>query len=303
MLFFDLSRTFSRIRLSGSTRLDFLHRMSTGHVSGLQPGEGKTTVLTTPIGRMVDYLIVLAFDDSTLLIGGGGNQGKVTRWLRKYIFFNDDVQVSDETAGTCMFGLGDDVGPSLIARLGADAAVLSLPEHAHRTVPLSPGSRTEVTFVRAPQALGLSFFVIGRDLDPAAWLDEVADGQDFDAWRIVRGYPLFPNEINEDYIPLEAGLWGAVSFNKGCYTGQEIIARMESRGQIARKLAYLTGDETGLLEIGADLRTEGGEIAGKVTSATHGAALAYLRSAFAHEGVLLRSQHGHAARVARIVRI
>jgi len=303
MLFFDLSRTFSRIRLSGSTRLDFLHRMSTGHVSGLQPGEGKTTVLTTPIGRMVDYLIVLAFDDSTLLIGGGGNQDKVVRWLRKYIFFNDDVRVSDETAETRMFGWGDDASAELIARLGGDAGLLSLPEHAHRAVASSPGGSAEATFVRAPQALGLSFFVIGRDLDPAAWPGEIADGSGFDAWRIARGYPLFPAEINEDYIPLEAGLWGAVSFNKGCYTGQEVIARMESRGQIARKLVRLTSDEDRPLEVGADLQSEGGEVVGKVTSATRGVALAYVRSAFAQEGVLLRSLHGQAARVARIVRI
>jgi aminomethyltransferase len=276
--------------------------MSTGDVRGLRPGEGKTTVLTTPIGRMVDYLTVLTFDDSALLIGGGGNQDKVLRWLRKYIFFNDDVRVSDETAETRMFGLSDDTGADLIALLGGDAVAPSLPEHAHRTVALSSGG-AEVTLVRAPRALGLSFFVIGRDFDPAAWPGEVVDGQGFEAWRVARGYPLFPNEINEDHIPLEAGLWGAVSFNKGCYTGQEVIARMESRGQIARKLVLLIGDEAELLEIGADLLSEGGEMAGRVTSAARGAALAYVRSAFAQEGALLRSQHGQVARVARIVRI
>lgn len=302
MLLFDLSEAFSRIRLRGSTRLDFLHRMSTGDVRGLKPGEGTTTVLTTPIGRMVDYLTVLAFEDSVLLIGSGGNQDKVVRWLRKYIFFNDDVQVSDESGEMRMFGIGAEDAARLTAEIGADAALLALPEYAHRTLesPLSEDGR--LLFVRAPQALGLCLFVVGRGLDPVLLADELATAPDFDAWRILQGYPRFPNEISEDYIPLEAGLWGAVSFNKGCYTGQEIIARMESRGQIAKKLVWLTSGADALSP-GEELLAEGGEAVGKVTSATRGAALAYVRSPFAQENLRLQSRQGVVVHIARIVRI
>ncbi|MCS6847964.1 MAG: glycine cleavage system protein T [Anaerolineae bacterium] len=302
MLLFDLSDIFSRIRLRGSTRLDFLHRMSTGDMRGLKPGEGKPTVLTTPIGRMVDYLMALACEDSVLLIGGGGNQDKVVRWLRKYIFFNDDVQVSDETGATRMFGIGAGDDRRLIEKISPDTSPLALPEYAHRTVESPLSSDGRVTVVRAPQALGLSFFLIGTGLDPASLIDQPPISPDFDAWRILQGYPRFPNEINEDYILLEAGLWGAVSFNKGCYTGQEIIARMESRGQIAKKLVWLTGSaET--LSPGEELLAEGGEVVGKVTSATHGAALAYVRSTFAQENLRLQSRQGAIVHIARIVRI
>lgn len=302
MLLFDLSDIFSRIRLRGSTRLDFLHRMSTGDVRSLKPGEGKPTVLTTPIGRMVDYLIALAFDDSVLLIGGGGNQDKVVRWLRKYIFFNDDVQVSDETGATCMFGIGAEGDEYFIEKINPDAGLLALPEYAHRTVESALSSDGRIVIVRAPQALGLSFFLIGSGLDLASRIDQPPVGPDFDAWRILQGYPRFPNEINEDYIPLEAGLWGAVSFNKGCYTGQEIIARMESRGQIAKKLVWLTGGADALSP-GEELLAEDGEVAGKVTSATRGAALAYVRSAFAQEHLRLQSRQGVIVHITRIVRI
>ncbi|MCS7056111.1 MAG: hypothetical protein NZM18_08085 [Thermoflexales bacterium] len=305
MLLFDLSGAFSRIRLRGSTRLDFLHRMSTGDVRGLKPGEGKPTVLTTPIGRIVDYLITLAFADSVLLIGGGGNQEKVVRWLRKYIFFNDDVQVSDETPETHMLGIGADDERHGIEGLGLDVSLLALPEYAHATVESPLSSDGRVLVMRAPRALGLSAFVIGRELDGALRASASSAAPDFETWRILQGYPRFPNEINEDYIPLEAGLWSAVSFNKGCYTGQEVIARMESRGQIAKKLVWLTGS-TDRLSPGEALLAESGEpegVIGKVTSATHGAALAYVRSAFAQQNLRLKSQQGAIVQVARVVRI
>lgn len=305
MLFFDLSHTFSRIRLRGSTRLDFLHRMSTGDLLTLQPGQGKTTVLTTPIGRIIDYLIVLAFDDSLLLLGGGGNQDKVIRWLRKYIFFNDDVQVSDETDTTHMFGIGANGDSRLIEKLNLDTSLLSLLNDSHRTVASSPVSADgQVTIVRTPEALKLGFFLIGEklNLQSVPLVHDATPNPDFDAWRILQGYPRFPNEINEDYIPLETGLWGAVSFNKGCYTGQEILARMESRGQIAKKLTWLTSSADAL-KPGEELYSESGELVGKVTSATPGASLGYVRSAFAQKGQSLRTNSNDVVYVARIVRI
>ncbi|GIV83693.1 MAG: glycine cleavage system protein T [Candidatus Roseilinea sp.] len=302
MLLFDLTEIYSRIRLRGSSRLDFLHRMSTGDVRGLKPGEGKTTVLTTPIGRMVDYLMVLAFEDSTLLIGGGGNQSKVVHWLRKYIFFNDDVQVSDETGDTRMFGVGAGGDPRFIEEVIPNIGRFAMPEYAHRVVESPLSADRQIVVARAPQSLGLSFFLIGAGLDRAPLADASPTTPDFDAWRILHGYPRFPNEINEDYNPLEAGLWNAVSFNKGCYIGQEIIARMESRGQIAKKLVRLTSSADSLSP-GEELRAEGGEVVGKVTSAARDAALAYVRSAFAREHVHLQSRQGTVVHVAKIVRL
>jgi len=294
VLLFDLSSIFSRIRLTGGGRLDFLHRISTGDLRGLRAGDGRPTALVTPIGRMVDYAIVLAFESSALLIGGGGNQEKVVRWLRKYIFFNDDVQVHDESALGRLWGLDDRLAR---AWCGDDAPAPDLPEYAHRTVSRSVAAGHPLTFLRAPRALGLDWLVLACEAD---WPAGARPREDFDAWRIAHGYPLFPNEINEDYLPLEAGLWGAVSFTKGCYTGQEVLARMESRGQIARKLVRLTTE--GPVVAGAALRDENGERAGQITSAAPGAALAYVRSAFAQADRELYVPDG-AVRVVEVVRI
>ncbi len=299
MLLFDLSSVFSRIRLLGSGRLDFLHRISTADLRALRAGEGRPAVLATPIGRMVDYLFVLAFETSALLLGGGGNQEKVVRWLRKYIFFNDDVQVLDESALGRLWGMDDQTARALCARWGANAPAHDLPEYAHQTLYLPAGD--SLAFLRAPRALGLDWFLLSQGQDDTVVTDEARAASDFDAWRIARGYPLFPNEINEDYLPLEAGLWSAVSFAKGCYTGQEVLARMESRGQIAKRLVRLTASAP--VAAGTALSNEHGERVGQVTSAAAGAALAYVRSAFAQVGRELFASPECALRVAEVVRI
>jgi aminomethyltransferase len=89
----------------------------------------------------------------------------------------------------------------------------------------------------------------------------------FDYLRIKDGNPRFGHELTLDYIPLEANLWDDVSFNKGCYTGQEIIARMESRGRLAKKLVRLRPESS--LESGIEL-TMGGKKVGSITSAANG---------------------------------
>jgi aminomethyltransferase len=141
--------------------------------------------------------------------------------------------------------------------------------------------------VKAPPLEGAGYFLIGKDAAPP---QPASDFAEHEALRIAAGYPAFPSEIGEDYIPLEAGLWSAVSFAKGCYIGQEIIARMESRGQIARKLVRLHLEPSaGAAAKRGDRLTRDGADAGVLTSVAPGvpAALGYVRSAFAAEGTEL----------------
>ena len=281
MLAFDLSQTFSRIRVRGANRVDFLHRMSSGNLLGIKVGEGRTTVFTTPIGRMVDYAVVLAFEDSLLLLGGGNGQGKLIRWLRKYIFFNDDVQLSEETNTLSMVGLFSTGASDFAEGLLAGASQLAL--YAHRT--LGDG-----ILVVAPPLERTGYYLLGALPVPVGTLRPISEYEDL---RIRAGYPAFPHEINEDFIPLEAGLLGAVSFTKGCYIGQEIIARMESRGQLAKRLVKIESDM--VLKTGDAIRVDG-NVVGTLTSTTSDgrAALGYVRSSYAHAGQALAAGDGTA---------
>lgn len=274
MQVFDLSAVFGRLRVTGSTRVDFVHRMSTGDLRGLSAGQGRSTVFTTPVGRMVDHVVALAEPDALLLICGGGNQQRLTRWLRKYILFNDDVQVSDESAALPMLGI---FGPG--ADEWAEAVqpgASTWPLHTHRA-----------GLVKAQPLRGAGYYWIGPDAPIAQTPALLAE---YEAWRIAAGYPAYPSEINEDYIPLEAGLRDAISFSKGCYIGQEIIARMESRGQLAKKLArlQLIGARDTPVQPGDRLLADGAE-AGVITSVSpiDEGALGYVRSAHAQPGARL----------------
>ncbi|HEY3291918.1 MAG TPA: glycine cleavage system protein T [Anaerolineae bacterium] len=276
MALYELDSVYSLIRVRGANRIDFLHRMSTGNLLGIQPGQGRATVFTTPIGRMVDFAIVLAFADSLLLISGGYGKSILSRWLRKYIFFNDDVQLEDETGTALIFGWwGAEARDTLLLRY-PEVANLKLYAHVTREIGV---------VVNAPPLDGPGYYLISPSAD---WVQTyvVESRAAFDDLRIKAGLALFPNEINEDYIPLEAGLLDAVSFSKGCYIGQEIIARLESRGQLAKRLVRLEANRP--IEAGAALTNDGVSV-GKVTSVTSDGliALGYVRNASATPGQAL----------------
>lgn len=287
MFAYDLSNTFGRVRLRGATHTDFLHRMSSGEVRALRPGQGGTTALTTPTGRTIDYLVVLPFVDSTLVLTGGGNQGKVIAWLRKYVFFNDDVQLTDESAEHHMLGIFGEDADAFI-----DSAAGHAGDHIKDKSRYAFAATQDVIVVKAPPLAGAGYYLIRMRPNGADGAGQAVGLPlahiSYDDLRIAHGYPLFPNEIGEDYIPLETGLLDAISFTKGCYIGQEIIARMDSRGQIAKRLVQLDAP-LGHIQPGDEI-TAAGVPVGKVTSAQsaringHRFALGYVRAAQAQPG-------------------
>ena len=292
MFAFDLSAHVGRVQMTGATRLEFLQRMSTNDVLKLQAGHGCMTALTTPIGRMVDAPAVIAMDDALILLTGAGNAGRVAAWLRKYVLYNDQVAVHDITAVTRMWG---------IYGTGADDKVRAMDEAAFEQLQTAPDYSSATAgpnlLVKMPPIGGAGYALLGAKL-PGIEMN-FAPIETYEAMRIAAGYPAAPSEINEDYIPLETGLWHAVSFHKGCYIGQEIIARMESRGQVAKKLVQLKlADAT--IRAGADLQVDG-NLVGKVTSASESWALGYVRSAHAQVGQVLQTAAGEVAQVSSII--
>jgi folate-binding protein YgfZ len=278
-----------RLRVTGRDRLDLLHRMSTNDVNALQPGAALETVLTTPIARIVDLLWVLNRGETGLCLTSPGRATAVRRWLAGYIFYNDQVKFEDVSGDLGQLGLfgprAAEVADALLPGAGA------LPENRF----LEAG---DSLVLRGRPLAGGGFAVFApHDQVEAYWQQAVQAGaapagEEAYQWlRIEAGIPAAGHELTDNYIPLEANLWPAVSFNKGCYIGQEIIARMESRGKLARRLAGLRLEapvaEGAEVRIGAE-----GSVAGTVTSAAelpgYGAvALAFLKTAVAEVGTRL----------------
>lgn len=288
---------WGRLRLTGSTRLDFLHRLSTNDVAKLQPGQGAATIFTTPIARIIDRTIVYARKDDVLLITSRGNQGRVAQWLRKYIFFNDDVQVKDVTAETAMIAVYGVGAAEAIRQIGGED-LSDLPLHHWRAVRVSD---TDTLIARADPIGGGGFHLIGdgASLAPvgkalaSAGVASLSEAT-YQVLRVEAGRPEFGRELGDDYIPLEANLWGEVSFTKGCYTGQEIIARMESRHRLAKQLTGLRFAAE--VTLPATLWAGDAEI-GVVTSVAHSPALGwiglgYVKPAQGTAGQLVESRGG-----------
>jgi aminomethyltransferase len=113
--------------------------------------------------------------------------------------------------------------------------------------------------------------------------------ESFDILRVERGYGAFGHELGQEYIPLETGLLDAISFTKGCYVGQEIIARMESRNRLAKQLRglRLAGPVTAPGKLEASGK-EAGDLTSAVISPRFGPiALAYVRAAHTEPGTIV----------------
>jgi aminomethyltransferase len=269
------------LKFSGETRLDLLHRMSTQAVKNLTSGEGAATVLTSDIGRIIDRLLLYAGSDAVYAVTGEGNADNVARYLLRYVFFMDDFRVENLGPQTFIFGVYGAQAAERLRPLAGGA--VELPLHHWRELQVDA---VTVYLHRTDPVAGEGYFVMGTTEDREAVQGKLvaagitpASDEAFEYLRIAGGVPRFGREITADYIPLETGLWADVSFNKGCFTGQEVIARMESRGRLAKKLVRLRA--AGHVEPGMAIEREGRK-AGTITSAAAGpggvVALGYLKT-------------------------
>jgi aminomethyltransferase len=224
----------ARLWATGRDRIDLIHRMSTNDLRNMALNEGRATVLTTAVARMVDRIIVINLGERALILGSAGMAATIRRWLTGYVFFNDDVKFTDAT---------EELGQFLLFGPKAEAVAEKLVPGASELKQYHVLEHDGLIIGRSDSAGGESFFAVaGREAIKGWWDAAVTAGAvvaDRDVYEVVRvesGLPVYGHEIGEEFIPLEAGLWDDISFSKGCYIGQEIIARMESRGKLAKTL-------------------------------------------------------------------
>ncbi len=238
---------YGRLRVAGAKRLDLLNRLTTNEVKCLVAGEGTQTALLTDKGRMIDVLRLSAREDFLWLLTSPGNQARVMEHIAS-LRFRDEVSLEDATAATAMISL---FGPQAAHLLGAAARAHhfdDLPEEGCRAMEIGG---TQVTVIRtrglgAPPGFDIIADAAGA---PAVWQRLFAEGVPYgaspmgeEAWEMLRiecGIPRFGRELTEEHNPLEAGLSSAISFKKGCYVGQEVIARLDSRQKVSRQLVGL----------------------------------------------------------------
>lgn len=296
----DTSRV-GRLKATGDDALDLLNRLSTNQVSNLEPGQGAPTILTTDRGRILDLIGVVNLGEYVLLLTSPGEQQSVVDWLDKYTIM-EDLVVEDITAATAMLTV---FGPTSQSSLEA-ATDLQLGQLAPYHTLSGAIAGHDVRVINRPLGQLPSYdLIMSPEAFPAVWehltgLDITPVGtQAYAATRIAHAIPEYGRELGDAYNPLEAGLIGSIDFRKGCYIGQEVIARLDTYQKVQKRLVMLrfspNADNAGLptdLFDGAALLHEGQKV-GTVTSVSQTpttgemVGLGYVRTAAATVGAKL----------------
>ncbi|MBW2286217.1 MAG: aminomethyltransferase family protein [Deltaproteobacteria bacterium] len=289
------------IQVVGSDRTRWLNSMITNDVSSLAVGpanSGRYAALLSPKGRIIADLQVLERGDAYWLDIDAAAVACVLETLGRYIIA-DDVELVDRSADFDRLGLE---GPTLFELVRELASGLEILEpDACTDVDLGGSAMTVARFGWSGEA-ALQFFTpagTGAELadrlfeaGTAAGLVE-ASGEVLETLRIEAGIPRFGAELDESVLPAEAGLDRAISIDKGCYLGQEVVERMRSQGQASHRLVGLVaaGEES---FVPGETLSSGGKSVGEVTSACRSEgigpiALAFVRRAFAEPGSRLEA--------------
>lgn len=234
-----------RILLEGPDRFELVNRMSTNDVSQLAGGEGKPTVFINANARILFRAGCFSLSHGLLLISEAGQGEALANYLRRNVFFGDKVVVNDISTSTAQFALHGANANRAMAKLAPEA--IQLPPLGCAEIETDEGN---LIIARRKSICGDHWNVIvKRDAAVDVHRKLLNGGADdglipagsltYNSLRIRSGRPA-GLELSSDYIPLEVGLWDEISFSKGCYTGQEIIARMESRGRLAKTLVKVT---------------------------------------------------------------
>ncbi len=263
-----------KLALTGAETKEFLQGQVSNDVEGLAPGEGCYAAFLTPKGKMLGDLRVLDAGDELLLDCERATLQELFNLIRRYKL-GRDVELHKRTVERGLLSL---IGPRSRAVAGAEDLLAA--EHAHRTGAVGGA---EVRLIATD--LGVDVLCAAADTErvAAALLaaGAVGAGEDvFEVRRVETGRPRYGADLDETVIPQEAGLnERAVSFTKGCYVGQETVARLYYKGKPNRHLRGLRLD--GPAERGAVLRLgerEVGRLGSVVESPTLGPiALALVR--------------------------
>ena len=278
----------SVVELRGRDRSRFLHGMVTNDIRSLSPGQGCYALMLTPRGRILTDMRVLCLEDALMLVIDSDLVEKDLALLRKYIIA-DQVEVIDRSADLAMLSLQ---GPKAAEAIAGLCPEPSLPEapFEHRLIHLE-NLPARCARMRRTASGGYDFMVSGAhsvDLwnlllqagKPAGLRPVGLEASN--VHRLEAGIAWYGTEMDEARIPLETGLEEAISYSKGCYVGQEVVARATYRGQVNRKLMGLLLS-SGEPAQGADKIFRNGKEVGWVTDSAYSPrlrqaiALAYVR--------------------------
>jgi folate-binding protein YgfZ len=259
-----------------------LHNQSTNDFQRLKPGQGCDTVFVTSTARTIDLATAYVMEDAVLLLVSPNRRQQLIEWLDRYLFPMDRVELKDVSSESATFSLIGPESDALLKKLGVEIPIgEAYASHQQLTL--------DELAVRVAVGSGLALpgytLIVPADDAAKLWQTLTAAGaipigdRIWEQLRVEQGRPMPERELTEDYNPLEAGLWQTISFSKGCYIGQETIARLNTYKGVKQQL---WGVRLGAPVQPGSVVTVEGEKVGKLTSFTETErglfGLAYIRT-------------------------
>jgi len=261
------------LSFTGPDRVRYLNAVLTNDIKGLSAGQGNVSLLLNPQGHILAEIETYAFAEKLFCVSYAMIRERLVEVLDKFIIM-DDVTLTDETGRFGTLALEGPKAAAVVREVsGVDIGTLgelSSTDGAAGTVPCR-------IVKRSPGGVAGAEFVVEREKLTALWeilLDAARKHgggpmgySALSGLRLAQGVPWFGYDFGEKQIPHEAGLQNShISYTKGCYTGQEIVERVRSRGQVNRQRVGLAFSGDAVPEAGTPLMMEGKEV-GFVTRA------------------------------------
>ncbi len=261
---------------SGPDRARYLNAILTNNIKDLQPGQGNISLLLNPQGRILAEIETQALPDRLLCISHAMIRAQLAETLEKFIIM-DDVTLTDETGRYGTLALQGPQTAQLIRELAPNVDFNALTDLSGIDTQINsiPCTITKKPFAHTPSA---DIRVERKDLEPLwhflAEKTRSAGGgpvgyKALNALRLEAGIPWFGYDFGDKQIPHEAGLQDShISYTKGCYTGQEIVERVRSRGQVNRRRVSLRFSNGNQPPAAGTILTADSKEVGAVTSAS-----------------------------------
>src|SRR5882762_4717941 len=292
----DLSSR-GRLLVSGSEAVMFLNGLITNDMKTLAVNSWMPAVFPNVQGRLIASVRIIHRQDGFLIDTESATLETVAKLLERFTLAGD-FRVRDVTSETAMLSVqGKNASEIIREALGETSAMVARGEVA--TAQLENGSHVSVIRATHTGEDGFDLFVDAKDGQTLLQLLTRSGAQEFgseaaDTLRIGAGIARFGIDMDETKVVTETNLDDAVSFTKGCYIGQEIIARIKYRGHVAKKLTGVMMEQDVALASGAKIFSDDEKEIGSITSATtsprlkHTIALAYVKYDYLEPGTKVK---------------
>ena len=242
------------IAVKGKDSIDLLDRLTTNDLKSLKSMEHAYSLLVSPKGKMIEMLSILNLEGQIILGCSEDSLNKVLEWIDFYTFGEEvEITLDQKEYQSKIMIMGENSISFINTIFGID---MSLTEGKSMFIALNKQlyGRIKLLIVNK-NYFGFGHYEIyasREDVDYVLKLfkqnrhnfklvDYLNDDQ-FNNYRIVNNLAGYPTEINENYNPLEAGLKKYINFNKGCYIGQEVIARLDTYSKVKNRLVLIKSD-------------------------------------------------------------